>query len=75
MTTNPSAPAAVTKARIVRCPYCAGDSVFGPDNAFRPFCSARCKTGDLGAWSSEAFRVPAQPTEDAAQDLEGLLPP
>lgn len=46
------------KPRIVRCPACGGDSVYGPANAWRPFCSERCKQMDLGAWASESFRVP-----------------
>ena len=33
-------------------------------NAFRPFCSERCKLIDLGAWASEAYRVPVQETKD-----------
>jgi len=56
--------------RIVRCPRCGGASRYAPDNPWRPFCSARCKLGDLGAWASEEFRVdvaedPQAPTEDA----------
>jgi len=27
---------------------------------WRPFCSERCKLIDLGAWASEAYRVPVQ---------------
>lgn len=50
--------------RIVRCPSCGGPSIYSPDNAFRPFCSARCKGVDLGAWASEEFRVGAQPEPD-----------
>ncbi|NBW48527.1 MAG: DNA gyrase inhibitor YacG [Betaproteobacteria bacterium] len=51
--------------KIVRCPGCGGDSVFGPSNLYRPFCSERCKNHDLGAWASEAFRVPTEaPPED-----------
>ena len=46
------------KPRIVRCPTCAGDSIFAPSNPYRPFCSERCKNHDLGAWASESFRVP-----------------
>jgi hypothetical protein len=30
-----------------------------PDNAYRPFCSERCKQIDLGAWANEEYRVPA----------------
>ena len=52
------------KPRIVRCPACGGDSVYAPSNAFRPFCSARCKGIDLGAWASESFRVPDETPPD-----------
>jgi endogenous inhibitor of DNA gyrase (YacG/DUF329 family) len=45
--------------KIVTCPQCKGDSVYSPRNAYRPFCSERCKNLDLGAWASESFRVPA----------------
>ena len=44
--------------RIVRCPSCGGDSVYAPDNLYRPFCSQRCKNNDFGAWASEQFSVP-----------------
>lgn len=42
---------------VVRCPACGGKSVFAASNAWRPFCSQRCKQVDFGAWASEAFRV------------------
>jgi len=51
--------------RFVKCPACGGSSVYGPDNPYRPFCCARCKNLDLGAWASESFRVPAEaPPQD-----------
>jgi len=43
---------------VVRCPACGGDSIYSPANPYRPFCCARCKGIDLGAWASEAFRLP-----------------
>lgn len=43
--------------RWVTCPQCQGRSLFAPTNPYRPFCSARCKGVDLGAWASEQFRV------------------
>lgn len=59
-----SEPAA--KVRLVRCPACGGDSVYAPTNAFRPFCSERCKNHDFGAWASENYRVASEaPTEEA----------
>lgn len=54
--TTPTPP----RARTVTCPSCGGDSVYSPANAYRPFCSERCKQIDLGAWASEGFRVPAE---------------
>jgi endogenous inhibitor of DNA gyrase (YacG/DUF329 family) len=52
------------KPTIVRCPQCGGDSVYGPQNPYRPFCSERCKNIDLGAWASESFRVPGETPPD-----------
>lgn len=45
--------------RLVPCPSCGTPSEFAPNNAFRPFCSERCKAGDLGAWAMERYRVAA----------------
>jgi endogenous inhibitor of DNA gyrase (YacG/DUF329 family) len=50
-----------TVTRTVRCPTCGGKSLYGPDNPYRPFCSARCKNLDFGAWASETYRVQAKP--------------
>jgi endogenous inhibitor of DNA gyrase (YacG/DUF329 family) len=60
--------------RIVRCPRCGGDSVYAPTNRFRPFCSDRCKSSDLGAWASESYRLPAQPRAGDVADDDGELP-
>ncbi|CAN5907788.1 hypothetical protein BH11PSE8_BH11PSE8_34140 [soil metagenome] len=54
--------------RIVTCPGCGGPSVYAADNAYRPFCSARCKNNDFGAWASESYRVEAKPDLDPDQD-------
>jgi endogenous inhibitor of DNA gyrase (YacG/DUF329 family) len=50
-------------ARTVKCPACDKPTLFAPSNPWRPFCSERCKTGDLGAWAAEQYRIPAKPTE------------
>jgi hypothetical protein len=57
-------------ARTVRCPRCGGPSVYAPANGWRPFCSARCRQADLGAWADEAYRVPesAPPDPGAPED-------
>jgi hypothetical protein len=38
----------------------------------RPFCSERCKTRDLGAWSAESYRIPEKPEQG---DGEGWTEP
>ena len=54
-----------SEQKIVRCPACGGDSVYSEQNAYRPFCSERCKSLDFGAWASESVRVPREaPPED-----------
>ena len=54
--------------RIVRCPQCGGESAWSPDNAYRPFCSERCKLIDLGAWASESYRVPEQEADEPSPE-------
>ncbi|ASP17157.1 DNA gyrase inhibitor YacG [Neisseria sp. 23W00296] len=45
--------------RTVRCPRCGKPAEWSPANPYRPFCSRRCKTTDLGAWAGEDYRVAA----------------
>ena len=53
------------RGRLVPCPTCRRPALYGEGNPWRPFCSARCRSADLGAWASERFRVPASaPTEE-----------
>ena len=52
------------QTKIVVCPSCGGDSLYSPANAFRPFCSERCKNIDFGAWASESFRMPTEAPPD-----------
>lgn len=42
----------------IRCPICHKKLEGVPDDfPFRPFCSQRCKTIDLGNWFGEAYRI------------------
>ncbi|WP_295523891.1 DNA gyrase inhibitor YacG [uncultured Pseudacidovorax sp.] len=59
-----SAKKKTSAVRLVPCPACGQDSVYAPENRFRPFCSARCKGIDLGAWASEEFRMPTEAPPD-----------
>jgi hypothetical protein len=48
---------------------CRKEVVWSEDSRYRPFCSARCKGSDLGAWANEEYRIAAReeprPDEDA----------
>jgi uncharacterized protein len=50
--------------RKVPCPTCGKPSPYAPSNPWRPFCSERCRSIDLGAWASESYRVPSPPVPD-----------
>jgi endogenous inhibitor of DNA gyrase (YacG/DUF329 family) len=60
--------------RTVKCPSCGKPVAWLPENRYRPFCSARCRQLDLGAWASEAYRVPSSPP-DAEEGGDGFVPP
>lgn len=60
--------------RIVTCPTCGGESVYAPENPYRPFCSERCKNVDFGAWATESYRVPAPPTSAEQNGDESASP-
>lgn len=54
-------------AKRVRCPQCGAMSEYRVDNPARPFCSARCKLMDLGAWAEGRYAISgsANPSEES----------
>lgn len=48
------------KYKKVACPTCNKVVEWRPENAWRPFCSERCKMIDLGEWADEKFKLPVQ---------------
>jgi uncharacterized protein len=65
----------VTGSRVIRCPGCGGPSVYSAANAYRPFCSARCKNNDFGAWASEGYSVGAEPDPEDPDAPPDQTPP
>jgi uncharacterized protein len=51
---------------VASCPICGRPST----EAYRPFCTARCKDVDLGRWLTGVYRIPGPQSE-----LEEDLPP
>jgi uncharacterized protein len=57
-----------SKPRMVACPQCGKATPWSDANGYRPFCSERCKTIDLGAWATESYRIPtAEPEPDQTE--------
>jgi uncharacterized protein len=50
----------------VKCPCCGTEVVWSEASIYRPFCSERCKTIDLGAWASERYAIPGETGESDA---------
>ena len=46
---------------LVKCPTCRKMHEYDMKSPFRPFCSARCKLIDLGAWASGDYRIEGTP--------------
>lgn len=68
---SPSPTPSPRPAPVVECPACGEATRFAPDNAWRPFCSQRCKLQDLGAWANEGYRVAATEPPDDTLDPSG----
>ncbi len=58
----------MTTPRTVKCPQCGATVPWTAASTWRPFCSERCRTLDLGAWAAEAYRVPATQPDEAKDD-------
>ena len=65
------------KSLSVACPKCGKSVSWTPENAWRPFCSERCKLIDLGAWAAEKYRVPVVEDKDELEshDSDSAPPP
>jgi uncharacterized protein len=59
--------------RQVKCPTCGAQVAWNESSPFRPFCSQRCRTIDLGDWAAERHRIAGDPT-DAPPDDEPTSP-
>lgn len=54
----------MSKQLSAPCSNCGELTSLGKDNPWRPFCSERCKTTDLGAWLSDRYSVAADQDDD-----------
>jgi endogenous inhibitor of DNA gyrase (YacG/DUF329 family) len=48
----------------MRCPICKKVANPGPANDYRPFCSERCQTIDLGLWGAGEYKIAGKRVED-----------
>lgn len=64
MTSDDVSPNPAPTPRIVTCPTCGARVKWTAGNAFRPFCSERCKLIDLGAWADGRHAIPGDSNLD-----------
>ena len=57
----------------VACPQCSKKVVWSEKNAYRPFCSERCRLLDLGAWADGSHRIAGEPAMDETEIDEMIL--
>jgi endogenous inhibitor of DNA gyrase (YacG/DUF329 family) len=63
----------VAMARPRECPVCHKPlPVLDADAPYRPFCSERCKSIDLGSWLDGRYRISRQVEEE---DLDSGISP
>ena len=56
---------------LVSCPRC-GREIEYQGNAFRPFCSERCKLLDFGAWADGEYNLPSETTEMTDDETDAV---
>lgn len=63
--------------RQVKCPTCGTPVAWTESSRFRPFCSVRCRSIDLGDWAAERHRIAGEPLDAPpdAPDPPGEKPP
>jgi hypothetical protein len=50
---------------VVKCPICTAPVEWSEASPWRPFCSERCRTIDLGEWAANRRSIPGQPADSA----------
>jgi hypothetical protein len=59
----------MNKVQTIKCPHCQKVAALA-GNPYRPFCSERCKTIDLGTWVSDEYRIPGEKAADPDEESE-----
>ena len=55
---------------MVNCPRCGTATPWIEANAYRPFCSERCKLIDLGQWATGSYRIPQEQADAGKSEDE-----
>ena len=61
---------------VVKCPVCGTPVAWAASSRWRPFCSERCRTIDLGDWAADRHVIPGRDGEalDPGRPDEGSDP-
>ncbi|MFN9140037.1 MAG: DNA gyrase inhibitor YacG [Betaproteobacteria bacterium] len=58
-------------AASAQCPVCRTPVAWIEASRWRPFCSERCRTIDLGDWASERHVIAGSPLNPIGPDFDG----
>ncbi len=58
--------------KIANCPICEKATNLDSSNAYRPFCSERCRLIDLGQWVNESYSISEASTSDNNFDIDTI---
>jgi endogenous inhibitor of DNA gyrase (YacG/DUF329 family) len=58
----------------VKCPRCGKETIYSPDNPYRPFCSKRCKDSDLYGWLTDKEDDEPEIADEDLDDSDDFLP-
>jgi endogenous inhibitor of DNA gyrase (YacG/DUF329 family) len=61
-------------ATTVNCPVCGKAVPWTAASRWRPFCSERCKTIDLGDWAAERHVIAGGAPDRSEEDAPGEAP-
>lgn len=50
----------MSNLKLIKCPICRKQNTWLSENAYKPFCSERCKLIDLGEWANETRKLPGE---------------
>ena len=56
--------------KSIKCPECGKATEYSSENAYRPFCSERCRLIDLGEWIDGKYTINSEESYQSSEYLQ-----